>query len=431
MYKVFLLSMFLSACSGDENERQKNVQEATTLPPNSPTEAAAIDIVVQDLQIFHPFSRSRALMNATGGPKLDTTRSRDSFGIGLVIDATNLSPHLLAKPDLVGWFELAGAHGTTRCELTPKRYGRGRGSNHLSLDPRSKGQWLDETKQRYERAWRPGETIRLAARKDCGSFYLLDAALEKIQLSYTVTAEALLHPKRREATFPLPDPDALLAKSAEQRFELSADAAILQRSRFNDQPAHVAGDVVIQWLNHKIVRRDLGAMGVRADQLERIAVPNVFSPVSQAIHELMFSIKSVQLRHWTDLEATGKGRRELAVEAVVSMDEPALTDRIGATFSQSTDAAKAKGIAAERARLTKLIPCQNILLVTTARALVSTNPRATMESCAQLSESNELILNINYNISRYEVPVGIQFIMGSTPYFLPIDHQGLLRFDPR
>jgi hypothetical protein len=189
--------------------------------------------------------------------------------------------------------------------------------------------------------------------------------------------------------------------------------------------------VVIQWLNHKVVRRDLGTMGIRADQLERTAVPNVFLPVSQSIHELMFSIKSVQLHHWTDLEATGKGRRELAVEAVLSMDEPALTARIGATFSQSTDAAKAKGIAAERTRLTKLIPCQNILLVTTARALVSTTPRATMTRCAQLSESNELILNLNFNISRYEVPVAIQIVIGSTPYFLPIDHQGLLRFDPR
>ena len=54
-----------------------------------------------------------------------------------------------------------------------------------------------------------------------------------------------------------------------------------------------------------------------------------------------------------------------------------------------------------------------------------------MARCAQLSEANELVLNLNYNISRYEVPVGIQIVMGSTPYFLPIDHQGLLRFDPR
>ncbi len=433
MKHLLLLPFLVLACSTDDKSPVEVPlvveQEEDTEVPKEGT----ISIAVQDLQFFHPFSRSRAMLNPTGAKKVSTVRSRDSFGIGLVIDATNESPHLLTKPDLEGYFELVGAHGSESCELTPKRYGKGRGPNHLSLDPRSKSVWLDETKQRYERAWRPGETIRLSARKDCGSFYLLDTALEEVVLRYRITANAMLHPRHAEATFPLPDADSPVVQSDEQHFVLPAEAAILQRTRVNDAAAYIAGDVIVMWDNNKIQRLDLGTLGIRADGLQRTSVPEQFQTITETEAELSISIADTSLHHWVDRPGIGKGRRILQTKLQLSLDESALLSRFSADSDGSPAAASAiaKAVGLERARLSKLLVCQRILLVTSARAVGPNDGNAVNATCSTLLKTDQIDLTMTYNLDRYEVPIGLLLPVDSTNRFIPIDHQALLRFDPR
>jgi hypothetical protein len=430
---ALVLALIVAGC-GDRPDVIDDVPdvERTTIDEEVP-DPGTIAIVVRDFQFFHPFSRSRALMNPSGASKPETVRSRDSFGVGLVIDAVNESPHLLTQPDLLGQFELVGAHGSKTCELTPKRYGRGRGPNHLSLDPRSKGKWLDETKQNYERAWRPGETIRLAARKDCGSFYLLDTALETVRLKFQVTAEAMLHARRSEATFPLPDPDAPIVVSEEQTISLPADAAILQRTTFQGNTGHVAGDVVMTWTDGKFQRVDLGRFGIRADALERTPVPDQYMPVTVTEGELALTVDGVSLQHWSEEPAIGKGLRQVDAQVSIAVDSAAIEARIGAgpDATPAAAAAAARAVGLERARFNRMVSCHRIVLVTTARAISAANGAAAATACAVLSGEDTVQFQLRYSLGRYEVPVGLIVPVGKKTRFVPVDHQALLRFDPR
>jgi len=432
MRPLIIVLFVLGGCASSDDTSGSAESITPAIIEQPAADPGSIEITVRDFQFFHPFSRSRPLMNATGAAKPDTVRSRDTFGIGLVIDAMNASPHLLQKPDLIGHFLMIGEHGSVSCEITPKRYGRGRGPNHISLDPSSKGQWLDESKQHYEKAWRPGESVRFWARNDCGSFYLLDTTLQEIRLEYQVTAEAMFHPRRAEATFPLPDPDAPIVRSDKQIVILPADAAILQRGEVNGTMAHVAGDVVISWNGEKIERIDLGSLGIRADALTRTSVPDQLTPIEQQEGEITLSISSAQHTHWSDMPAIGKGRRQLMVRGKLSLDTPGLKARLGEVGQEpAAQTALSKAVAVERNRLAQLVPCQRIILITTARSVAPRNGGAAGTKCAALATVDEADFVLRYNLNRYEVPVGLQVRVGKEQRFLPIDHKPLLRFDPR
>ncbi len=400
-----------------------------------------ITLKVQDYQVFHPFSRTRALLQATSPTptprrkgKKGLAKAKDSFGAGLVVDATNNSAHLLSSPDLLGEFTMKGTHGTVRCELDPKRSRQGRGDNHLSHDPTSKNPWRDESKQNYEKVWRPGETIRLRVREDCGNFFVYDTDLQTISTSFKVEARSMLHPGNPDLTFPLNDPDAPLVRSETMTLSLPPSSVVLQKVQLGDEWAHAAGDVVIQWNGNAVVRGTLGSLGHRADTLTRADLPSALEGASASFNELSFAATSTKLVHWIDTKRISKGLRRLSVEGSLTLDSGKLKTRIKGDVDTSTPQGKAavnRGVTTETARLLALIPCNRIALVTTKRAIFPTNGADAIAACAKLTLETPAAIKLQYTLGRYEVPVGLILRTRTSQQFVPIAHQALLSFDPR
>jgi len=430
------------ACSDPTDPSEEVAPEprpaATEAPPTDDGALLGITLKVQDYQVFHPFSKTRALHNPakviSTKAKKGMVKAKDSFGAGLVVDATNNSPHLLRAPDLIGEFVMKGAHGTVRCELDPRRYKNGRGDNHLSYDPTSKVPWRDESKQTYEKPWRPGETIRMSVREDCGNFFVYDTELQEIATSFKVVARSMLHPSNPETTFPLNDPDAPLVRSDTITLDLPPDALVLQKVQLGEEWAFAAGDVVLRWDGSRILRQTLGGLGHRADTLSRTDLPSDFTEEAGSFQELGFTVTEISMRHWTDAEKTRKGRRDLSVGLTIGLDSAALATRIQGKMDGTNPKAAAaikKGISTETKRLTSLVPCNRISLVTTKRELHPSNGTEAIKACAQLSADADAELQLQYSLDRYEIPVGMILRSRTRQAFLPVAHQGLLSFDPR
>ncbi len=440
---TYVLLLGLIACNGSPQTAVKSEEKtpASTEPTTPKNDGAlvGIEIKVQDYQVFHPFSRTRALLNANSPTvgkkkKRGLAKTKDSFGAGLVVDATNTSPHLLSAPDLLGEFVIKGKHGTVRCELDPKRNQQGRGGNHLSYDPRSKNEWRDESKQTYEKVWRPGETIRLRVREDCGNFFVYDTELESITTSFKVEARSMLHPGNPELTFPLNDPDAPLVRSETMSLALPPASLILQKVQIGEEWAHAAGDVVLRWDGARMIRDSLGNLGERADTLTRSDLPAAMEPSKGGFDELQFKTTSTKLIHWTDNEQIGKGRRMLDVETQITLNTDALKTRLEKGLDTSTPQAQTavtRGINSETARLKALVPCNRILLVTTKRDVMPSNGAEATGACSQISGDTAASLRLRYNLGRYEVPVGLILRTRTQQQFIPIAHQSLISFDPR
>jgi hypothetical protein len=400
-----------------------------------------ISIEIQDYQVFHPFSRTRALLeHGSAAPaknkraKRGKAKAKDSFGAGLVVDATNTSPHLLSAPDLLGEFVMKGVHGSIRCELDPKRTRRGQGTNHLSKDPTSTNPWRDESKQTYERVWRPGETIRLRVREDCGNFFAYDTDLQEITTSFVVEARSMLSPGNRDLSYPLSSPDAPLVRSETTILSLPPASVMLQKVQIGDDWAYSAGDVVISWSGEQVVRSTLGSLGQRADTLTRSDLDTELPKAQAAFDDLHFAASATTLTHWADAEDISKGLRRLEVQAQLSLDgagiEARMSKRIDAS-SPRAEAAISKGIAAETARLSAVLPCGRIALVTTKREINPSNSDEAAGACSALSVDAPAALRLRYRLGRYEVPVGLLLRTRSGQRFVPIANQALIGFDPR
>ena len=438
-----ILSLAAIACQGSAPSEAPQTTVVTTAeaPPADDGAIEGITLKVQDYQVFHPFSRTRALLEhgspATGKKqraKKGQAKAKDSFGAGLVVDATNTSPHLLSAPDLLGEFVMKGAHGEVSCELDPKRTRRGQGTNHLSHDPTSNNPWRDESKQTYEKVWRPGETIRLRIREDCGNFFVYDTDLQEISTSFKVEAHARLSPGNADLTFPMSSPNAPLVRSETMTLTLPPSSVVLQQVEVEGKSAYAAGDVVITWDGNRVVRSSLGNLGLRADTLKREELPAQLQDAVGAFDELGFQATAVSLTHWTDGENISKGQRLLEVEATLGLDTAGMEKRLTKSVNAeapNAQAAIAKGMATETARLLKLLPCARIALVTTKREIGPFNAGEATGACAGLSADTPAQLRLRYRLGRYEVPIGIVLRTRGAQRFVPLANQTLLGFDPR
>jgi hypothetical protein len=438
-----ILFLGLIACQPEKAPEIHSPSSLDQAAPAAETDGAlvGISIEVQDYQVFHPFSRSRALLQHASPTlaskkkrKKGLAKAKDAFGAGLVVDATNTSPHLLSEPDLIGEFVMKGAHGTARCELDPKRIRRGQGTNHLSRDPTSKAEWRDESKQTYEKVWRPGETIRLRIREDCGNFFVYDTQLELITTSFKVEARAMLSPGRPDLSFPLSGPDAPLVRSETMTLSLPPASVMLQKVQLGERWAFAAADVVISWDGTRVVRSTLGGMGHRADTLTREDLSAELPDATADFNELSFKPSTTKLIHWTDGDNISKGQRRLEIEAQLSLDTAAIQRRfaegIDASTPQGTAAIK-KGVASETNRLLALLPCNRIVLVTTKREVGPSNSGELIGACGALSADAPAALRLRYRLGRYEVPIGLVLRTRTTQKFVPIAHQALISFDAR
>lgn len=437
------LFLGLIACQPEQAPESPSPASVDKAAPAAATDGAlvGISIEVQDYQVFHPFSRTRALLqHASPTPaskkkrKKGLAKAKDAFGAGLVVDATNTSPHLLSAPDLIGEFVMKGAHGTARCELDPKRIRRGQGTNHLSQDPTSKVEWRDESKQTYEKVWRPGETIRLRVREDCGNFFVYDTKLENISTSFKVEARAMLSPSRPDLSFPLSGPDAPLVRSETMVLSLPPASVMLQKVQLGERWAFAAADVVISWDGARVVRGTLGGLGHRADTLTRSDLSAEIPDATAAFSELSFKASTAKLIHWADGKNISKGQRRLEIEAQLSLDTAAIQRRMAEGVDASTPqgtAAIDRGVTTETSRLLAMLPCNRIALVTTKREIGPSNSGELIGACGALTADAPAALRLRYRLGRYEVPIGLILRTRSAQRFVPIAHQALVHFDPR
>nr|MBK7068042.1 hypothetical protein [Deltaproteobacteria bacterium] len=143
---------------------------------------------IRHVQLFHPYSRSRAMesVDAPGRYVADRYGGRGHFGLGVVFEAINRTGFMLDTAHLAGAISFRGAHGTHGCDVPTN-------VQQFSLDTTSNHPWQIETPYRSvaESAWRPLETIRFGFRADCGPALLLDTDIQEIRGQFTVTADPL------------------------------------------------------------------------------------------------------------------------------------------------------------------------------------------------------------------------------------------------
>jgi hypothetical protein len=179
--------------------------------PKAPAGAKRIQVALKDVQLFHPFSQDRAMPSLKDDGTVNTRESRQSFGVGVVLEATNETGELLSG----GWFEGAvrfiGQDGQESvCDFVEINWDSRRertymtvGSRFLSYAPRPpmkvdalaaaplgpQTDWKDESDSLAESPWRPSERLRMLARKnDCELPLLGDMGVTAIRGRVVVKA---------------------------------------------------------------------------------------------------------------------------------------------------------------------------------------------------------------------------------------------------
>lgn len=207
LYSLASLALAITACSkpalpeiGDAGASDAAVAPSapgTVSPgaggPESPKPAAnakRIQVALKDVQLFHPFSVDRAMPSLKDDGTVNTREPRQSYGIGVILEATNDTGELLSNAWFEGAVRFIGQDGQESvCDFVEVNWDSRReraymlaGSRFLSYAPRPpmkvdalaaaplgpQTDWKDESDSLTESPWRPSERLRMFARKnDC------------------------------------------------------------------------------------------------------------------------------------------------------------------------------------------------------------------------------------------------------------------------
>ena len=192
---------------GDKKDQKKSKSkskkhskdDAAGKPANESDIASGIKVDIKDFQLFHPFSKKRSLLASNEDDDYSTRKLSEHYGVGVVLEATNNTGRLLRNAWFDGELRFVSAKGTVSCQFEVKRLGSGYWTpktNFLSYAPqlndkpgRKKSDWRNEATSINESPWRPGERIRMLARKSyCATAALADESLERIEGELTVKA---------------------------------------------------------------------------------------------------------------------------------------------------------------------------------------------------------------------------------------------------
>jgi len=156
--------------------------------PTAPKMAGGIQVAIKDFQLFHPYSSERAMLNVRDNGTYNTRESSSSYGVGVIIEATNETGEVLVGPWFDGEIHFINGDRDVDCRFSPDGIGEYYTTsytlhyNNVPADAKTDpftGEkptaWRNENGSTLEHPWRPGEKIRFFSRKnECDSILLND-----------------------------------------------------------------------------------------------------------------------------------------------------------------------------------------------------------------------------------------------------------------
>ena len=170
--------------------------------PIAPKLPGGIQAVIKDFQLFHPYSSERAMPNVRDNGSYTTRDSSNSFGIGVIIEATNDTGEVLVGPWFDGEVHFIQGDRDVDCRLVPEGIGEFYTTsftlhyNNVPADAKpdpftgeKPTAWRNESGSTLEHPWRPGEKIRFFSRKnDCDSILLNDLPPSQVRGKVVIRA---------------------------------------------------------------------------------------------------------------------------------------------------------------------------------------------------------------------------------------------------
>ena len=164
--------------------------------------AGGIQVAIKDFQLFHPYSSERAMPNVRDNGTYNTRESSSSYGLGVIVEATNETGDVLIGPWFDGEIHFINGDRDVDCRFSPDGIGEYYTTsytlhyNNVPADAKADpftGEkptaWKNEASSTLEHPWRPGEKIRFYSRKnDCDSILLNDLPPSQIRGKLVVKA---------------------------------------------------------------------------------------------------------------------------------------------------------------------------------------------------------------------------------------------------
>lgn len=162
--------------------------QGSVATPTAPKMAGGIQVAIKDFQLFHPYSTERAMPNVRDNGTYNTRESSSSYGVGVIVEATNETGEVLTGPWFDGEIHFINGDRDVDCRFTPDGIGEYYTTsytlhyNNVPADAKTDpftGEkptaWRNENGSTLEHPWRPGERIRFYSRKnECDSILLND-----------------------------------------------------------------------------------------------------------------------------------------------------------------------------------------------------------------------------------------------------------------
>jgi hypothetical protein len=217
--------------------------------------------------------------------------------------------------------------------------------------------------------------------------------------------------------------------SAPLEFEVNARAVALQGIKLpSGEAGFVSGNIVIHAKEGAPVVDDLAKLGFSLDSFPRADLPEQSPKVEVSAEELTASVKSIGLVHHADDASVDKGKRRLTVKWAMAVAGSKIESRLG---EKAQGAAGERALKSERARVVKLLSCDEIKLVTNKTTRSPANKSEANKSCSALESLDGTEVTVHYDLDRYEVPVALAYAVGKTKTFSPIASATLTKFDAR
>jgi len=446
----------------NRKEEAKSSESEPETPPFTTT--------VKDFQVMTPWMKAMRSDNTFVPTKEDTTQNRNrTWGAALTVEIRNDTDKVLLLPDFDFGLQVDTEYGKRAC--TKSTRGRWDWKNIGNQQRTPKRPWAAETKD-FESLWRPGEVIRRRLVSTCSNAVLYDTGIKGAIVVLDISAPHLLS-NTLDDVKPTEMNDAV-------RIELPTDALTLRKVTLPSGEGYAFGSGTISFAKGTTVRSVLNVAGMRPDGSGFASLPDKPSNISLTKNELSITMDDFALTHWSDIPTAKKGSREFKVAITQNIDSSGIKARLntalsaakkkaadataaadaakkalaaatpeGAAAAKKTAAAATKaagaakkaasaaqktyntGLAKARGALAATLACDRVRLITPTRDLLPANAKEAKAACAALGKGDQAKTVLRYNLSRYEVPVGLNYNMGKTAQISWIASQATTRWDAR
>lgn len=472
--------------SGEAGETPVAPTDPSEPPPEGEqTLEGGLSIEVLDMQLFHPHTPHRELMDPRDLTRRTSERG-NGFGLGVLLSVQNESEYVLGAPRIISNLAVRGVHGEANCRLVARRrsyWGRTRNPmTILSPQVSERTPWADETRNNIEALWRPGETLRIRGVLECGPVQVHDIEPERLSGHFTLAARAPFVPHEIdcERDQDICDDDIVGSIDA---IDVPARAFGLQAATLpTGEVGYAAGDIFIHAVDGRPKRETFSDLETSLFESETNELPESPAPSPVTLGEWSMNITGVTMGHWSDVEDVEKGKRLVTVAATIAID----STNIGAQMALSVQAAETELAAAEsalrvarlaieqsepgsqamatlmstereaqarvrsasstaaraqstydrslgsaRSSLVRLLSCDRVQLVSTKGTQRADNARDVGATCRTLSDVDSVSVVWTFAVDRYETPVGMTYQLGRDHHTTFFAAQSLSSFDAR